>query len=136
MERGRTGTKGESMSSYHMTPFLTLCRKAKHSCETLDSVSDFEPDFMDVLNYIHANPTDKMEFVRIFIEMLDNKELGPWELISFCLHDQRWPEVKDAALNCLNISSDHRIKSVMADIVAACCDDWVGAKMYAYFQCD
>jgi hypothetical protein len=114
--------------------FETRCLEAKEACEQMGSATEFEPYLLSVLTHVKAHPSLKVNFRAAFIQMLSDPSKGPWELITFCMHELRWPEVEAAAHARLMSASDWRIKNVMADVIDAFSDKWGEAELYSYYS--
>ena len=58
----------------------------------------YEPLLVDLLRHIEAHPEGRTEFVDVFLSILGtpgHEPLdAPWEVLSFCMHALRWPEVR------------------------------------------
>ena len=113
--------------------FRSLCLAAKLACETIGSTFQFEPYLLAVLRLIKDDPIHWPEFKLYFVEMLSNPDLGPWELIAFCMRELQWPELLRGAQAQLEAATDFRVKSVMAKIVSVYETEWEDADLYRYY---
>lgn len=111
-----------------------LCIKARIACDTLPSTQDFEPEFVQVLRYVESHPEARYEFSPVFVEMITNPSVGPWELIPFTMFTLRWDEVRLAAEQELKANPTPQVKSVMAHILDGFSDGWQDADMYATYS--
>jgi len=125
---------GSEMNSETLKQFEILCLAAKQACDQLGSATEFEPFLVRVLTYVKAHPSLNGNFRTAFIQMLDNPQKGPWELIPFCMHELRWPEVEAAARVRLMSASDWREKTIMAAVIDAFSDKWGDADLYSYYS--
>jgi hypothetical protein len=101
----------------------------------MQSVTDYEPPMRAVLDFVLANPHMRSEFASDFMTMLEDSNLGPWELIEYCMHTLRWPEIEAEAIRQIRTNEDPRVHSVMSHILHAFADDWSGADMYVLYSC-
>jgi hypothetical protein len=113
--------------------FVELCDIASQKSRTEISTRDFEDSFVDVLTHIKNNMKNKNEYVVYFVRLVISEHV-PHELISFCMHELRWEEVKDTAICEINKAEDFRVKNVMCDIIEAFSMDWDGKDLYAYYK--
>lgn len=122
------------MKTETLLRFDTLCLEAKQACEQMNSSTQYEPYLQRVLAYVKAHPSLRAEFSDAFVQMLANSSKGPWELIAFCMHDLRWSEVQTAAIDEQQRDSDHRVKTIMANVIDAFSDNWGDADLYNYYS--
>lgn len=120
------------MSAYN--DFVNQCISAKYACDNFDSTQDFEPFLLRVLLFVKSNPLHVSDFKEYFTRMLHDPNLGPWELIEFCMRDLQWPEILEAAKRRMSANADHRIKAVMAKIIAVYQQNWEDRDLYKYYS--
>lgn len=106
-----------------------LLRAAHRACEEGPSTSDFEAEVAAVVDYIQANPECREAASRLFIEQVQ-RSAGCIEVLEYCMHELRWPEVEEAVRDHLAASEDWRVKTALAGVLAAFADDWPDADMY------
>ena len=101
----------------------------------------YEPMLVDLLRHIEAHPEGRTEFVDVFLSILGTPGHepidAPWEVLSFCMHALRWPEVKDAAEAALRErvrANDWRAVNIFQDYVNAFEDDWTTAIVFAHLR--
>ena len=101
----------------------------------------YEPLLVDLLRHIEAHPEGRTEFVDVFLSILGtpgHEPLdAPWEVLSFCMHALRWPEVKEAAEAALRErvrANDWRAVNIFQDYVNAFEDDWTTAVVFQHFR--
>ena len=113
-----------------------LFAKARRALDEGDSTCDFEPSFAELLDFIQANPECRTEALSWFLERLEGSDgSGLWgELLEYCMHELRWPEVEAVALEILRETDDWRLRSVLLHVVAAFEEDWPDADMYERWQ--
>lgn len=122
------------MSDDLVVEFRRLCDKAIVASDTLDSTEDFEPDFINVLEFIREHPSIESDIKQVFIDMLGRKDGVPYELLSFCMHELRWVEIKDAAEQRFNSESSPRVLAVMENIIDSFSEGWSSKITYPYFD--
>lgn len=111
--------------------FDVLCRKAEAAYgEELDV--SYETTLLNILKFVKQHPESNIEFVKKFKEiLLSNK--GPFEAVSFCMRELRWPEIKEFVVQQMNLSEDPRSEALRT-IVTAYDEDWPDADLYEYFS--
>lgn len=124
---------GQEMSA-GLQEFDRLVQDARRICEGPTSTSDYEELFVQVLSYVKKNGHLDREFRDAFVAMVGEPSRGPWELIAFCMHELRWPEVLERAREYSASSNDPRRIAVAAAIEASYSDDWDAAELYEYYQ--
>ncbi|MCH8512811.1 MAG: hypothetical protein LAT83_14340 [Kiritimatiellae bacterium] len=111
-----------------------LCNEAEHVWQKGLSSRDFENQFVTVLNFLGNHSEDQPQLIKVFVKILEDKEFMACDLISFCMHQMRWKEIKEKALQLLVSSEDFREKQAMADIVASYENNWSGSDLYSYYK--
>jgi len=83
-----------------------------------------EDILIEMLNLVKANPEVRQDFVRCFIEIVDNPNLGmTWAVVLFCMRELQWPEVKEAIEQF--ITSQHPISDrIWRHMLEAYKKDW------------
>lgn len=78
------------------------------------------------------------EFRRLFAEAVSGIFLAaltarstPWELISYCMYELRWPSVKRKAEQLRDEASDPRNRRVMELILESFDDNWEDRVLYS-----
>ena len=106
-----------------MVEFYRLCDLAT---EAEDTIFDrfHEPEYSIVLEHLHRHPDRRYRFGAELIEMSQFPGQVSADLVAFCMHELRWPEVKAAASQALEATGDPRGKRVNRVIIEAFDDDW------------
>ena len=113
--------------------FYELANSAeKRYAESLD-IGEVEPIFLEVLDLILRHPEEKSTFIDCFENVISNGYTTPPELVSFCMHELRWPELKKSLNDWLLIEKSERIRHVLRQTLEAFNDDWNDADMYFKF---
>lgn len=119
-----------------MGEFFDLAANAERIySETLD-ISKVEPEFEKVLTLIQAHPECHVEFVDGFIEILKDAKKGPSELVSFCVHELRWNDLRSRLLEWMKTERSERVRPVLRDVLEAFEDDWRDADMFRHFSAE
>lgn len=106
---------------------------AVRASEGGESATDFEPAFSALLDYIRLHPDIHPRALDTLVEGVRNNSLG-WELVSFLMHDLRWPEVREITLQVIQRAVDWRIKTPMSHILEAYDDEWDEADIYHRYR--
>jgi hypothetical protein len=98
--------------------------------------SDAEPEMMDFLREVKAHP-EQRNFVANLFNGSVIPRLTPWQFIQFCMHDLRWPEVRDFIRQekAKDVQAHGaRSSTVWDNILEAFEDNWKWAENYNYFS--
>jgi hypothetical protein len=116
----------------HVLAFFELVRRAEW-VDNEELEIDVEPAFEAVLSHVLAYPEMKQSFLEGFLELVGDPLKGAPQVVEYCMHALRWPEVKEAILTRLATEKSGRIRHNLEGIVAAFDDNWPDAKFYARF---
>ena len=115
--------------------FRELQASAEAAISRPDSVGcpDVEPAGLAIIDLVAAHPELRGEFVQLFVRILRE---DPWELLAFCMHSLRWPEVceiiqKERDQEMARIGA--RTSRVFDHVLAAFNDDWEDIDMFPYY---
>lgn len=95
---------------------------------------ELEPELLDILNFVKANPNKRNVLSQCFIDIVNDYRNGPLEIVVFSMRELQWDEVKDAASSRMQISDDPRVQSAMNDVLAVYKDEWEDADLYKYYS--
>ena len=98
---------------------------------------EVEPYYEAVLDALLANPTLRAEAVRIFIRGLSSLHTLSFDLIAYCMHTLRWPEVREAVilLSEPQDTADWRRRSQhFPALLRAFEDNWGGRELYRRYS--
>jgi hypothetical protein len=113
-----------------------LFDKAAVKVSKVDSLTDAEPEMVSFLRYVQEHPEQHQLIVRMFTDALLSRE-GPWEIVQFCLHALRWPEMREFVesqrLKSLN-EFGARASRVWDHLLKAFDDDWEDADNYQEYR--
>ena len=110
-------------------------RTAAKSLQVLNQV-DAEPEMVEFLREVRAHPDQREFVIQLFRQSLGPLQT-PWQFIQFCMHDLRWPEVRDAvaSIKAADVQArGARSSTVWNSILEAFEDDWRWAKDYELFK--
>lgn len=115
--------------------FRELQASAEAAISRPDSVgcADVEPAGLAILDLVAAYPELREEFIQLFVNVLSD---GPWEMLAFCMHTLRWPEVRAI----IQQKRDREIATISArtspvfdHVLDAFNDAWEDVDMFPYF---
>lgn len=95
-----------------------------------DWQQDSEPYFEQLLEFVNANPSARNDFAKLFFEGLDGPEYIPIDLMEYCMHELRWPEVQQGVEGRLQDSPSERSRYLLSRLLSAFDDDWDTADLY------
>lgn len=120
--------RGNKLDALH-----ELFNVAARSAEAGLSPSDFERDFATLVDFIRRHPTLRPAAVRRFVRCVASWDLSP-ELVAYCMHDLRFPEVLEALRAAVTATADVRRQAMLWDTIGSFDDDWKDAHMYERFR--
>ena len=113
--------------------FWSLVEHATRALNQGVSTSDFEPDFVKVVEFVKGHEDLRSEFTREIRRMIEGEAPVPEELLTFCIHALRWPELKKIAENAYETRQDLPAKMFLTDVLDAFSDNWKSTELYKYF---
>lgn len=117
-----------------MTRFLELVAEVARVDEEMQQ--PIEPFMGAVLDYVGQHPEFRSDFAEAFVEIALDPNLGPGELVEFCMHALRWSEVRDAFVADLETEKSERVRHWLRKMIASFDDDWNRAALYERFSTD
>ena len=115
--------------------FSKLMDAVQHTWKTTYSADELEPDLLNVLNFTKQHLESKETLIQFFITLVkEHKWNGDIEVIEFCMHELRWPEVKQAVEEKVATTQDIRERDALCQIPDAYSDDWDGVEFYSYYS--
>jgi len=117
--------------------FLELC----HTAYVLDLPGESwrasEPPMVALLMLIRQHPEERALFIRLFAEVDAGLHPAPYHLLAFCMHELRYPEIKEKILSNMRAREDtawyRRRMNYVSMIMHAYDDSWESATMWAYY---
>ena len=101
---------------------------------------DAEPEMVAFLHAVKSYPDQRSFVNRLFIESFSDRfymKWAPWEFMQFCMHDLRWPEIREF----IKTKKDEDVRThgarsstIWNDILEAFEDHWAGAKFFKEFD--
>lgn len=113
--------------------FFKISKEAEYVANSMLYV-ETEPIFEKILKLVLDRPEMKEQFIEAFISMAHKPELGPYELIQFCMHELRWQEVKNHMSKWLESEGSERAKYIISLILWSFDENWDGALFYKRFN--
>ena len=101
---------------------------------------DAEPDMASFLHAVKKLPEQRCFVVQLFKESFSESfymRHEPSQFLMFCMHDLRWPEVREfitAKRNAEIEKRGSRVSGVWSDILEAFEDHWEPARYYEEFK--
>jgi hypothetical protein len=101
---------------------------------------DAESEMVRFLHEVKEHPDQRPFVVQLFVESFGDSFYmwrQPWEFLAFCMHDLRWPELRDFITAKWHEDADKRgarSSTIWKDILAAFEDDWSGAQIFQEFK--
>ena len=119
-----------------LSEFRTLCEQAEvaYNCSESRGTPDLVPYGHRILTLIERHPERRSDFERAFCDLWQT-HIGPWELISFCMHTLRWPVVRqfiESAFHDAQQRQDWRSIPIASHILASFNDDWEHADLFQF----
>ena len=98
------------------------------------SLDELEPSLLEVLNFVKKHPDSKQELEECFLELIQTPKGGVIEILEFCMHELRWPKIKQALENTVRTTKDIRERDALWRIPEAFLDNWDGVIFYKYYS--
>jgi hypothetical protein len=114
--------------------FWSLCHDAKQLCDTTVDSRQREPAFLAVLNFIKEHPQHRSDFVYCFLHLFHWSELGPYDLIEYCMGELRWPELQRSLAGIAAVTPEISCRAIANRILAAFQDPWPNGRIYARYD--
>lgn len=97
-----------------------------------------EPEMIRFLHEVKKHSEMRQRVVKMFTHSFstDYYMSTPWQFFSFCMHELRWPELRDFIVSKRNEDLQRRgaaASTLWNDILAAFEDDWKDAHSYKAF---
>jgi hypothetical protein len=92
-----------------------------------------ENAMVTLLGFIKEHPESRQVFVSEFLESVSGTKGVELDVVAFCMHELRWPEVLEAA-RTRNRNPHPRSMNLIARIIEAYDDDWDSRDLYAYYR--
>ncbi|WP_411140058.1 hypothetical protein [Streptomyces sp. x-80] len=132
---GSTTPHGESPAADPVTRFRGIIQDVLDAAENSCGVEALERDLERALALLQRNPGLRPQFETELISLLDSMREGVVELISFTMHDLRWPAVEAAIASRISAPgrnvSHLRLHEAMLDAFS---DSWRDRDLYTRFQ--
>ncbi len=93
-----------------------------------------EPALEVVLRFVQNHLDQRFEFVNAFLDVLRDPEKGPPELVEYCMHELKWPEVREAIQAWLDSERSERVRHILRKQLLAFDENWNDANFYDRFK--
>lgn len=134
---GSTTPPGASPTADPVERFLTVVADLLRSADRTCGVEDLEPHLERALALLRDHPDLRPRFEAELVPLIDRMREGVVELVSFTMHELRWPAVREAiesrAADPGRDVSRLRLYEAMLDAFS---DSWRDRDLYARFDPD
>jgi hypothetical protein len=113
--------------------FWTLCSEAKQVSETTLDSRQREPAFLAILQLVQEHPQARSAFAYCFIHLFHWPELGPWNLIEYCMRELRWEEVQSHLAGIAAVTPEINCRSIANRILEVFQDSWPSGRIYVRY---
>lgn len=98
------------------------------------SLDELEPSLVSILNFTKQYPNSRQVLEECFIELIHKPKRGSLEVLEFCMHELRWPIIKQITEEIVRNTKDIRRRDALRRIPEAYADDWDGIEYYEYYS--
>ncbi|TBO56554.1 hypothetical protein EYS09_27370 [Streptomyces kasugaensis] len=134
---GSTTPPGESPAADPVTRFRGIVHDVLDTAENSCGAEALEQDLERALALLQRNPGLRPQFETELVSLLDSMREGVVELISFTMHELRWPAVAEAIASRISAPGGNvshlRLHEAMLDAFS---DFWRDRDLYARFQAE
>ncbi|MCC2317036.1 hypothetical protein [Cellulomonas chengniuliangii] len=110
--------------------------------ESIPGTASIEPLLVEVLEQIESHADDRECYVRRLLALILEPaqgelilgEPGIVELLEFCMHELRWPEIRSALASLDVDGTDWRVRRSAQRVLDAHNDAWENAEIYAKYR--
>ena len=110
--------------------FWRLCEDAHRLAETTVFSNEREPSFVPILNFVKEHPEHREALAYCFMTLFHCDDLGPYEIIEYCMRELRWQEVHDYFAGIASVTPDINWRAVAKRLLEAYYDPWPSAGIY------
>ena len=114
--------------------FFGLCEEVSSVFGRGCGLNIIEPYLLKILEFSKKHPEGRIELVKCFNRIIEDRSAGPLEIVIFCMRELRWPEVEKEAIDRLTSCDDLRVQSAMNNVLAVYDEEWEDADFYEYYQ--
>lgn len=93
-----------------------------------------EPALGAVLSFVENHLDQRPRFANAFLDVLRDPEKGPPELVEYCMHELKWPEVYEAIKTWLDNERSERVRHILRRQLLAFDENWLDANFYDRFK--
>ncbi len=95
--------------------------------------NELEPTYLAVLNFVKDHPQDRQTLAYCFMLLYQCEELGPYEIIEYCMRELRWQEVHDYLAGIASVTSDINWRAVAKRLLDVYYDPWPSGVIYSRY---
>ncbi|WP_455358734.1 hypothetical protein [Streptomyces sp. SYSU K21746] len=132
---GGTSPRGEGPAADRVADFRLIVQDVLRAADASCGVEVLEPDLERALEVLQGNAELRPQFESELIILIDSIGEGVVELVSFVMHELRWPALEEAIRhrisNPMRNVSDLRLYEAMLDALS---DSWRDRDLYARFS--
>jgi hypothetical protein len=118
--------------NYVLQKFFELALRAEQIASEMVEPVDHALDA--VLLHVLSHPELRQEFGHAFLQVARDPSKGPAELVEYCMHTLRWPEVRKELSAWLEAESSERVRHILRGLLMAFEDDWRHSNLYARYR--
>lgn len=114
--------------------FWRKCADLLDLWEASNQPGDLEDALIDLLSFVKRNPEQKDFFLSAFAELVHDRNKGPLDVVTFCMRELQWEEIKQVATQRIRTSDDPRITRAMEDLLKVYEQSWPDSDFYNYYR--
>lgn len=117
-----------------ISQFWNKCEVIRLSWAATSGTNEIEHLLIELLMFVRSHPEAGKHLKECFERLVFDRNLGPLEIIIFCMRELRWPEIKDAVLSKMKGTNDPRILAGLDSVLAVYEDEWEDSDLYEYYR--
>jgi hypothetical protein len=117
-----------------MNAFDSLVSLAAKAVEKHDDVARQEESLVNLLLFMKQHSEQLAAMKLSLCEMVSKADHVPADVIAFCMHDLKWPEVRHAAEKRREELSHPNGRRLMEHIIEAYDKNWDCKALYEYYR--
>ena len=124
------------MTNIIAAQFWSKCAAIKHRWVTTYGTNELEDLLLDLLEFVKNHPEERDNLVEGFLQLVDQRDKGPFEILVFCMRELRWTAVRDRVAAKIRGSDDPRVGNALGKVLAVYEDEWPDADLYDYYRAE
>lgn len=77
---------------------------------------------------------NKGQLIECFVDLVCCYQSGSYEIVTFCMRELQWPEIKEEIISKLDRTEDEKTKSELQDMLTVYDKNWKDAELYGYYK--